>query len=47
VKYNVPEPEDVPAFDVKVDVRRRRSTPEEEVTPCNPLKLEITARYDA
>ncbi|XP_028406949.1 murinoglobulin-1-like isoform X3 [Dendronephthya gigantea] len=45
VKYNVPEPEEDPAFDIKVDVRRRRSAPEEEASQCSPLKLEITTKW--
>ncbi|XP_028407192.1 alpha-2-macroglobulin-like protein 1 isoform X2 [Dendronephthya gigantea] len=45
VKYNIPEPEDVPAFDIKVDVRTRRSAPDEETTQCSPLKLEITTKW--
>ncbi|XP_028407143.1 alpha-2-macroglobulin-like protein 1 isoform X2 [Dendronephthya gigantea] len=42
VKYNIPEPEHVPAFDIKVDVRTRSLAPDEETTQCSPLKLEIT-----
>ena len=41
LKYNVPEPEDVSAFEIKVNVRTRRSLPEEANSACNPLKLEI------
>ena len=40
LKYNVPEPEDVPAFESRVYVRTRRSLPEEANSACYPLKLE-------
>ncbi|XP_046860665.1 alpha-1-inhibitor 3-like [Xenia sp. Carnegie-2017] len=45
LKYNVPEPEDVPAFEIKVNVRTRRSLPEEANSACYPLKLEIKVKW--
>ena len=44
LKYNVPESEDLPVFDIIVDVRKRRSVPDEESTQCSPLRLDITAK---
>ena len=44
MKYNIPTPKEIPAFEVKVDVRQRRSAPDEEKTPCNPLQLVISTK---
>jgi hypothetical protein len=44
VKYNIPIPEETPAFDVEVSVDRREATDAEEITACYPLQLKITAK---
>jgi hypothetical protein len=45
VKYNIPVPEEAPAFKVGVSVHRREATDEEEIAACYPLQLKITAEY--
>ena len=45
VKYNIPVPKEIPAFEVNVSVHRREVTDEEQITECNPLRLKIDAKY--
>ena len=45
VKYNIPDPEDLPAFQIDVSVDRREPTDGEEVTVCYPLQLNIAVKY--
>ena len=44
MKYNIPKPEEIPAFTVKVGVSPRSLHPDEEKTACVPLKLDIEAK---
>ena len=43
MNYNIPMPEEVPAFKVEVSVSRRDAFDEEEITACYPLQLTINA----
>ena len=45
VKYNIPDPEDLPAFKIDVSVDRREPTDGEEATVCYPLLLNIAVKY--
>ena len=44
MNYNIPVPEEIPAFKVDVSVHRRQVTDEEEISACNPLQLKINVR---
>ena len=43
MNYNIPVPEEAPAFKVEVSVNRRKAFDEEESTACYPLRLNIYA----
>ncbi|CAB3978842.1 alpha-2-macroglobulin-like isoform X1, partial [Paramuricea clavata] len=45
VKYNIPAPDEIPAFKVAVSVHRREASDEEEIAACYPLQLKIGAKW--
>mgnify|MGYP002803887076 FL=1 len=45
LKYNIPVPQEAPAFKVDVSVQRREAADEEEITACYPLRLTINAKW--